>query len=403
MAEIALVDCNNFFVSCEQLMNPALRNRAVCVLSNNNGCIVARSKEAKKMGIPMGYPLFKAKKEFKNVIYVSSNFKLYHDISTRIMQKLLTFTPDVEQYSIDEAFIDLTGLKKLYRCSYEEIIAKIKKEIEEEIGVPVSIGLAPTKTLAKLACEEAKKKEILNGINRIKLRDIDTILRRTPIEEIWGVGKNTAALFHKYGIYKCSEVTKQNEFWLRKIWGKRGFELKAELCGISVYPVNNKTEAPKSIQKSSAFSNFSEDKEYIKSSLHYHSHQVCSKLRKLGLQTEILCIMLRTKDFRVFVEKIVLPEPTDCEFLINQYADKLLEKIFIPNILYRASGVYAEKLVETATSQMFLFQDKRTQKAQKLSSVIDNLESKYGKNCLQIGLTKDPQEENKNKPQTFFS
>ena len=113
--------------------------------------------------------------------------------------------------------------------------------------------------------------------------------------------------------------------------------------------------------------------------------------------------MLRTKDFRVFAEKIVLPEPTDCEFLINQYADKLLEKIFIPNILYRASGVYAEKLVETTTSQMFLFQDKRTQKAQKLSSVIDNLESKYGKNCLQIGLTKDPQEENKNKPQTFFS
>ena len=120
MAEIALVDCNNFFVSCEQLMNPALKNKAVCVLSNNDGCIIARSKEAKETGIPMGYPLFKARKEFKNVIYISRNFGLYHDISNRIMLKLLNYTPDVEQYSIDEAFLDLTGLKKLYRCSYEE-------------------------------------------------------------------------------------------------------------------------------------------------------------------------------------------------------------------------------------------------------------------------------------------
>ena len=279
MAEIALVDCNNFFVSCEQLMNPVLQNRAVCVLSNNDGCVIARSKEAKAMGIPMGYPLFKAKKEFKNVIYVSRNFGLYHDISSRIMAKLLSYTPEVEQYSIDEAFLDLTGLKKLYRCSYEEIIAKIKHEIETEIGVPVSIGLAPSKTLAKLACEKAKKEESLNGLCRIRVRNIDEILKKTYVEDIWGVGKNTAALFHKYGIYKCSELVKQNDFWLKKIWGKRGLELKAELSGQSISAVKSKIELPKSIQKTCAFSKFTCDKTYIKDSLHYHSHQVCSKLR----------------------------------------------------------------------------------------------------------------------------
>src|SRR5574344_1829159 len=112
MSEIALVDCNNFFVSCEQLMNPDLRGKAVCVLSNNDGCVIARSKEAKELGLPMGIPLFKAKKQFKNVIYISRNFRLYHDISSRIMTKLLSYTPDIEQYSIDEAFLDLTGLKK---------------------------------------------------------------------------------------------------------------------------------------------------------------------------------------------------------------------------------------------------------------------------------------------------
>ena len=403
MSEIALVDCNNFFVSCEQLMNPTLKNRPVCVLSNNDGCIIARSNEAKEIGIPMGYPLFKAKKEFKNVIYISRNFGLYHDISNRIIQKLMSYTPDVEQYSIDEAFLDLTGLKKLYRQPYEEILKKIKNEIMEDIGIPVSIGLAPTKTLAKLACEKAKKDKSLNNILRIKNRDIDEILKKTYIENIWGIGKNTTALFHKYGIYKCSDIVKQNEFWLKKIWGKRGIELKMELTGISAYPVISKIELPKSIQKTSAFSHFTNDANYIKDSLHYHSHQVCSKLRKLGLQSEIIYVMLRTKDFRVFTEKMVLPEASDSEFLINQYIDQLFEKLYCPDIIYRSSGIFAEKLVEKANSQLTLFENPKNQKAEKLAQLWDSFEKKYGKNSFQIGTIKDPQEENKIHGQNFFS
>ncbi len=403
MAEIALVDCNNFFVSCEQLMNPMLKDRPVCVLSNNDGCVIARSKEAKEMGIPMGYPLFKAKSEFKNVIYISRNFGLYHDISNRIMQKLMSFTPDVEQYSIDEAFLDLTGLKKLYRQSYEELLLKIRKEIMEDIGVPVSIGLAPTKTLAKLACEKAKKEKGSNGVKRIKKRELDEILKKTYIEDVWGIGKNTSALFHKYGIHKCNDIVKQNDFWLKKIWGKRGLELKMELSGISAYPVINKIEPPKSIQKTSAFSHFTNDKAYIKDSLHYHSHQVCTKLRKLGLQSEIVFVMLRTKDFHVITEKMVLPEPSDSEFLINQYVNKLFEKIYNPDIIYRSSGIFAEKLSEKAASQLFLFEDKKTQKAKKLAALWDNFEKKYGKNSFQIGTMKDPQEESKLHGQNFFS
>lgn len=403
MAEIALVDCNNFFVSCEQLMNPSLANRPVCVLSNNDGCVIARSKEAKEIGIPMGYPLFKARKEFKNVIYISRNFGLYHDISNRIIIKLLSYTPDVEQYSIDEAFLDLTGLKKLYRCSYEQIITKIKKEIETEIGVPVSIGLAPSKTLAKLACEKAKKDKSLNGVCRIRYKEIDELLRKTYIEDVWGIGKNTSALFHKYGIYKCSEIVKQNDFWLKKIWGKRGVELKMELSGQSAYAVVSKIEPPKSIQKTSAFGSFTRDKGYIRDSLHYHTHQICSKLRKLGLQTEIIFVMLRTKDFQVITEKMVLPEPSDSEFLINQYADKLFEKVYNPNVIYRSSGIFAEKLSEKAASQLFLFSDEKTEKAKKLAQLWDNFEQKYGRNSFSIGTMKDPQEESKLHGQNYFS
>lgn len=385
MAEIALVDCNNFFVSCEQLMNPQFMNKPVCVLSNNNGCVIARSKEAKELGVAMGMPFFMAKKQFKNVLYISRNFSLYHDISNRIMLKLLSYTPDVEQYSIDEAFLDLTGLKKLYNMSYEEIILKIKKEIEDEIGVPVSIGLAPTKTLAKLACEIAKKNTDCGGVYRIKRREIDELLKKTYIEDIWGVGKNTAALFHKYGVHKANEIAKQNDFWLKKIWGKRGVELKMELEGSAVYPVISKTELPKSIQKTSAFSQFTSDKNYIKTSLRYHCHLVCAKLRKLGLQSDIVFVMLRTKDFQVLTEKVVLPAPSDCELYINQFTDKLLDKLYDPKIIYRACGIFAEKLTEKADSQLYLFEEEKTKKAQKLSALWDLFEEKYGKKSFSIG------------------
>ena len=200
MSEIALVDCNNFFASCEQLMNPNLLNKPLCVLSNNDGCVVARSKEAKALGISMGMPYFMAKKQFPQAIYTSGHMHLYQEISHRVMAKLSSYTPMVEAYSIDEAFLELSGLKKLYRMSYNGIIEMIQEEIMNEVGIPVSIGLASTKTLAKLACEKGKTN---TGLYRIGRWNLDDELKRTAIEEIWGVGRNTAALFHKYGIYKA--------------------------------------------------------------------------------------------------------------------------------------------------------------------------------------------------------
>ena len=389
MSEIALVDCNNFFASCEQLMNPNLL-KPLCVLSNNDGCVVARSKEAKALGISMGMPYFMAKKQFPQAIYTSGHMHLYQEISHRVMAKLSSYTPMVEAYSIDEAFLELSGLKKLYRMSYNGIIEMIQEEIMNEVGIPVSIGLASTKTLAKLACEKGKTN---TGLYRIGRWNLDDELKRTAIEEIWGVGRNTAALFHKYGIYKASDIVKQNEFWLKKIWGKRGVELKQELLGESVYPVDNKPALPKSIQKTSSFAHFTSDKFYIKNSLHYHAHLACSKLRRLGLKAEILCIMLRTKDFQVITEKVVLPGPTDSELTVNSYADKMLEKIYRPDIIYRSSGVYVEKLTEKNASQLYLFDTPKNQKAEKLAQVWDKIEHKYGKGSFSIGALNPKKED----------
>ena len=390
MSEIALVDCNNFFASCEQLMNPNLLNKPFCVLSNNDGCVVARSKEAKELGISMGMPYFMAKKQFPQAIYTSGHMHLYQEISHRVMAKLSSYTPMVEAYSIDEAFLELSGLKKLYRMSYNGIIEMIQEEIMNEVGIPVSIGLASTKTLAKLACEKGKTN---TGLYRIGRWNLDDELKRTAIEEIWGVGRNTAALFHKYGIYKASDIVKQNEFWLKKIWGKRGVELKQELLGESVYPVDNKPALPKSIQKTSSFAHFTSDKFYIKNSLHYHAHLAFSKLRRLGLKAEILCIMLRTKDFQVITEKVVLPGPTDSELTVNSYADKMLEKIYRPDIIYRSSGVYVEKLTEKNASQLYLFDTPKNQKAEKLAQVWDKIEHKYGKGSFSIGALNPKKED----------
>ncbi len=384
MAEIALVDCNNFFVSCEQLMNPELLGKPVCVLSNNDGCIVARSNEAKKLGITMGMPYFIAKKQFafKNVHYLSGNMRLYQDISARIMTKLSEFTPTIEIYSIDEAFLDLTGMKRLYRCSYGKIAEMIQRCIMEEIGIPVSVGIANSKTLAKLACERGKTG---NGLYQIGYHQIDEELKKTPVEDIWGVGKNTAALFKKYGIYKASDIVKQNEFWLKKIWGKRGLELKSELLGESVYPVVDKPALPKSLQRTSSFAKFTNDKTYIKNALCYHAHQACAKLRKLGLCAEVLHVMLRTKDFQVFTEKIVLPAPTNSELSVNEFVVKLFEKIYNPKLIYRSSGVYVEKLTEKKALQLYLFSTEKDIKAQKLSGICDKVEKKYGKGIISIG------------------
>ena len=156
MTRILLVDCNNFFVSCEELFNPSLKGKAVCVLSNNDGCIVSRSNKAKDMGIPMGMPYFMAKRKFKNVEYISGNISKYSEISKRIMQKLSDYTPSVEIYSIDEAFLDIEGTQKLHKMTPGELADKIRKDIKEQIGIEDSIGVSKTKTLSKIASEIAK-------------------------------------------------------------------------------------------------------------------------------------------------------------------------------------------------------------------------------------------------------
>ncbi len=384
---IALVDCDSFFVSCEQAVNPDLKGKPVCVMSGRGQCVISRSKEAKKLGIRMGMPYFQIEGEMKKAIFINASHDLYGEISNKVMEVLKQFSPLVEVYSIDEAFVDLTGLERLYKRNYLEIAQMIRDEVLEKVDIPVSIGVSSSKSLAKLASDKAKKTG--EGVFLVGSRKIMPLLEKTSIDEIWGIGKNLSILLRKHGILTAYELVSQDDLWLNKQIGIHGLEMKHELLGEMVSPVSNEVKLPKSIQKTSALAKFTSDKNYLKNSLNYHIHRACVKLRRINAKCKGVSTFLRTKDFKVYCEKKVLNVPTDFELEISEIVFNLLDKMYNPNILYRSTGIILDTFELNSSAQMSLFSDMETDlKKEKLSKCFDNLEKKFGKDIIQTGFIK---------------
>ena len=384
---IALVDCDSFFVSCEQAVNPELKGKPVCVMSGRGQCVISRSKEAKKLGVRMGMPYFQIEGQMKKAVYINANHDLYAEISEKVMSVLKNFSPKVEIYSIDEAFVDLTGLERLYKKNYLEISQMIRQEIKDKVDIPVSIGLSSSKSLAKLASDKAKKLD--EGVFLIGSRKILPVLEKTGIDEIWGIGKNLSSLLRKNGILTAYELVQQDDIWLNKQIGIRGLEMKHELLGEMVSPVSDEVKLPKSIQKTSALAKFTSDKNYLKNSLNYHIHRACVKLRKINAKCHGISISLRTKDFKVYSEKKVLNTATDFELEISAVIFELLDKIYNPNILYRSTGVILDSFMFNHEAQMSLFADVDIdERKSKLAKCFDRLENRFGKDIIQTGFIK---------------
>lgn len=384
---IALVDCDSFFVSCEQSVNSELKGRPVCVMSGRGQCVISRSKEAKKLGIRMGMPYFQIEGQMKKATYINANHELYSKISEKVMTILKNFSPKVEVYSIDEAFVDLTGLERLYKKNYLEIAQMIREEVLKHTDIPVSIGVSSSKSLAKLASDKAKT--MGEGVFLIGARKIVPLLQNTNIDEIWGIGKNLSILLRKNGILTAYELVCQDDLWLNKQIGIRGLEMKHELLGEMVSPVSNEVKLPKSIQKTSALAKFSSDKNYLKNSLNYHIHRACVKLRGINAKCKGVSIFLRTKDFRVFSEKKVLNVSSDFELEISDIVFTLLDKLYNPNILYRSTGVILDTFTMNDEAQMSLFADEKVdEKKEKLSKCFEKLEARFGKDIIQTGFVK---------------
>lgn len=378
---IALADCDCFFVSAERAFNPRLDGRAVAVLSNNDGCVISRSREAKALGLKMGEPYFMAKKRLPQVLYVRANHDLYRSISTKVMAKFKSFTPDVEVCSVDEAYLDLTGTKLLYRQNYIKTAQMIRQAVWNELHIPVSIGLSTTKTLAKLASDKAKN---AGGVFAIGSAERNKILAQTLIADVSGVGRKLLLKMREECIFTALDFVMRPDYWVKARFGTHGADLKAELSGIPLFKVEPDDKAPLSIQQTSALREFSSDIAVLKTDLCRHIHTACRKARSEGAKAAAIEVMLRTKDFKVVTARAKLDFASNQETEITPPALRLLTQLFTPAVVWRSTGITLTGLVYGEREQLDLFQPAK-KSDDRLGSILDELEEKFGKNIVHLG------------------
>ena len=383
---IALIDCDSFFVSCERKLNPELKGIPVAVVSGERGCVISRSKEAKMLGLPMGLPLFQAVQRVPECIYISANHYAYTKISKQVMNILKDFSPNVEVYSIDEAFVDFTGLTKLYKKNYFKLARELQKRIADEVDIPVTIGISRSKTLAKLASDKAKNTSARIAV--IGKCGIHHLLEFTEIQEVWGIGRKLGVRLRGLGVRTALDFINKDDKWVKSKFGKNGLTSKAELSGIMVSPISNEVELPKSISDTKSFLEFSSDLQFLKNELSIHIHESCARLRKIDCKCATIGVLLKTEDFRTLYSKVQLDIPTDFEFEISRAAFPLLTEMFNSREVYRSVGIVLEDFREKAEEQLTLFSNnEKKEQNEKLGQSLDKLEKKFGRNIVRTGFT----------------
>ncbi len=390
-----IIDANNFYVSCEQAFNPKIKNKPVIVLSNNDGCVISRSKEAKALGIKMGQPFFEIKDlvEKHNVIAFSSNFSLYADLSYRFHEILSLYFPKVEIYSVDESFIDLSEFNNYDLHSY---LKMIKENIYQWIKIPTCIGVGRTKTLAKLANEYAKKNQEYNGIfiALTKEKELE-ILTKNKIEDVWGIGKKTVNFLKKNNIYTPYDLIQQNQYWIRKNLTINGLKILYELKGLSCKEIeSNVIQRKKSATISRSFRKVITEKEELESKLLEFCVKLSEKLILHNLVPEYLGLYLRSNPFdknEVYYSNhsmIKLPYPSNSIETLKKNSFELLKKIYKKNIKFKKMGLYALGLRENYLGiQKNLFEQysKRSNELSKLIISLFNYYNRLGKRKILFG------------------
>jgi DNA polymerase V len=385
--KIALIDCNSFYVSCERLFNPKIRKKPVVVLSNNDGCIVSRSNEAKTLGIKMGEPYFKAKDIIiKNNVHVfSSNYSLYGDMSRRVMRTLKRFNSDIEIYSIDEAFIDLSNFPD---NEVEKIAQEIRATVLQWTGIPTSIGIAKTKTLSKVANYIAKKKQ--SGItNFIGVENIDPLLEKVDINDVWGVGKQLTKFYHKNGIYNAKQLKNKSNTWIKKSSNVLGSRTAMELRGISCIDIEKTKSKRKSCVVSRSFGQRVEKYQELKEAVAGYCLNASEKIRSESLIAKSITIFIRTSPFQSRFgyysnsKTIDFPIATNDSIEIVKTALIALESIFKNGYRYQKAGVLLSGLSE-ATNDKNLFSTEKDEKIKCLMKSIDNTNYRYGRSTLSL-------------------
>jgi len=385
--KIALVDCNSFYVSCERLFNPKIRNKPVVVLSSNDGCIISRSTEAKALGIKMGEPYFKAKDIIlKNNIYVfSSNYSLYGDLSRRVMRTLKRFNCKMEIYSIDEAFLDLSNFPD---NEIEEVGKEIRSIVLQWTGIPTSIGIAKTKTLSKAANYIAKKKK--SGVtNLIGVKDIDSILEEIKINDVWGVGKQLTKFYNNNGIHNAKQLKNISNTWIKKSCNVLGSRTAMELRGISCISLDVQNSKRKSCVVSRSFGKRVESFQELKESVTSYCLNAAEKIRSEFLIAKSITVFVRTSPFQnkgIYYSNsktIDFPMATNNSIEIVKTALIGLKDIFKQGYKYQKTGIILSSL-SNADGNKNLFSSTKEDKINVLMKSIDKTNYRYGQSTLSL-------------------
>src|SRR5215510_15688112 len=378
------IDGDAFFASCEQARDPQLQGKPV-ITGKERGIAASMSYEAKARGVTRGMRLFEIKRLCPDAVVLPSDYETYSLLSQRLFAIVRRFTPEVEEYSIDEVFADLTGLRRPLRMSYEQMAATIKHELDTELGFTFSVGLAPNKVLAKIASKWQKP----SGLTAIPGHDIHLFLKDLPAGKVWGIGSNTAALLQKHGVRSALDFARKPELWVKKWLTKPFAQIWQELNGRCVLPLITAEKATYlSIQKVKTFTPASSERAFVFAQLSKNIENACIKARKYKLAAKGAFVFLKTQQFRLHGLDVRFSRATSFPHEILRAIAPAFDQLFRPGEAYRATGVVLLKLEEDTMVQLDLFGE--TLRAEKLSRVyqaVDRVREQYGKHTLFLGTS----------------
>ncbi|MDX1917941.1 MAG: DUF4113 domain-containing protein [Candidatus Caenarcaniphilales bacterium] len=386
----ALVDCNNFFVSCERAVNPALEGKPVVVLSNNDGCIVSRSAEAKALLIPMGAPFYKYKDLMMRhkVQVFSSNYRLYGDFSQRVMSILKQEVENIAVYSIDEAFLELSG------SSLEELLTearRLRKLIRQWTGIPVSVGLGATKTLAKLAGEVAKKEFSASGGVHALVSEADRDHAfRLPVGEIWGIGRLYASKLDGLGVYTVADLLRRPDSWIRRHLKIMGLRTTQELKGIPCFGLSEEPDLSKSIISSRSFGRPVTELHELEEAVATYTARAAEKLRQKRMLANYLHVYITTNRFRQSDPQyhnhrmVAFPTPTDYTPALISFAKKTLREIYREGFRYKKAGIMLTGLIENDQRQVNILMPPPDPREDKIMEVLDRLNGRFHRQAIRF-------------------
>ena len=386
---LALVDCNNFYVSCERIFRPDLARVPMVVLSNNDGCVVSRSNEAKALGVKMGQPWFECQPlaQAHGILAMSSNYALYADMSNRVMRILGEFSPNQEVYSIDESFVDLTGTPKLREVSYA-----MRERVRMWTGMPVCVGIGPTKTLAKLANHVAKKHPRSQGVfNYNALTDAQkaALLQRIPVSEVWGVGRKLTQRLLTHGVQTVLDLREAHIPSLRAEFGVVMEKTQRELQETPCIQLEEVAADKQQIIASRSFGSMVTELPVLKDALSTFVANACAKLRAQNSQAAVIQVFLQTNRFRKDLPQyspslaVPLPQPTHDTLVVNRWADALCERMFREGYQYKKAGVMLSEL-SPVTHQQGDWIEASPPGHSKLMQALDHLNARYGRGAVKV-------------------